>query len=177
MTTLDKIIATRKQQGLSKARLADLMNYSRSNISRVESGERKLTPDYITQFKEALDAPNLPLNKEDERNFLDKLHNWREAVFRYDVSVANDTYPAIARVASLTLDSDLRILCQLFMLSYYRITNAMDKYDTLFNELEAQVDVFNNEHNIGSIAKAAPDIFMRVDTVLHWMRISSLLNA
>ncbi|MCL2364625.1 MAG: helix-turn-helix transcriptional regulator [Defluviitaleaceae bacterium] len=146
MTTLDKIIAIRKNQGLTKTELANAMNFHRSYVSLIESKQRKMPPDYIARFKEALDAPDLPFNKKEERDFLTKLHDWREVVFREDVSEAAKTYPIIARIAALTVDSNLRILCQLFTLSYYRISKEINKYDALYNEVKMQVNAFNDEH-------------------------------
>ena len=122
------------------------MHFDPSNVSIVESGKRKLTLDYIMRFKEAMDAPDLPLNKKEETTFLTKLLNWKEIVFRMEPDEAAEDFPAIARVAQLTLDDDLRIQCQLFFLSYYSITKENNKYEQLFDELEAQSSMFNNEH-------------------------------
>ena len=51
----DKIRQVREQRGYSQLQLADMMDISRSTISKIENGKFSITVDYLVRFSFYLD--------------------------------------------------------------------------------------------------------------------------
>ena len=51
----DKIRQVREQRGYSQLQLADMMDISRSTISKIENGKFSITVDYLVRFSIFLD--------------------------------------------------------------------------------------------------------------------------
>jgi len=59
----EAVTYARKQAGLTKTRLAEMVECSVSLISEIESGDRNATPVMITRLAKALNCPRVVLER------------------------------------------------------------------------------------------------------------------
>jgi tetratricopeptide (TPR) repeat protein len=145
MDILNTIISIRTKQNITQKKLAELMFCSRTRVNQVENRVVPLNAAYIKAFKEALNAPMLPLTEEEEVQFKQRLYEWKDISTFNNLEKAKEMKPWLARCAELTLSDDLRILYNIFNAVFYRISKNNEKIKNILNRLEKQSVNFTDE--------------------------------
>ncbi|MCL2604451.1 MAG: helix-turn-helix transcriptional regulator [Defluviitaleaceae bacterium] len=145
MDMREKMKCIRLKLNLTQQKLADMMGVSRSHINQIENGNRPIKPYYIKTFKDAINAPLLPLIEKEETQFIQKLHEWKDKISSNEVSEAKEWKPQLARCAELTTSDEIKNLYTIFSLAYYRLTNEMETYNSIMDQLKQNAEGFNDE--------------------------------
>jgi len=148
MDNLGKIkmlTAIRAQQSMTQEYMAKKLNCTPSYISKIESGKKSCSDDFIKRYKTALGAPDLPLTDEEAVVFKQQLYKWKDLITFDELDEAGKILPSLTNCVALTLYDGLKNLFYIFEASYYRATKNNEALDVAMSKIKGITHLFNDE--------------------------------
>jgi transcriptional regulator with XRE-family HTH domain len=172
----------RKKANLTQKDIAKKIGVVPSYINKIENNKKPFDDDLIEKYKIALGAPDLPLTKDEEAQFKQRLYAWKATVNSIEPEKAKIEQIKLQKCIDLTLSNDLKNLYHIFIIGFYRITNENELLENQMIKLKDLSNTFNDEHlywynrQIGVQALLELQYRTALDSLLLAEQKGSLLN-
>ena len=114
----EKIMLVRKAKGLSLDNAVRATNISKSNLSRLERGALKYSPQQINLVKAFLEIENAPLLEPELRVYRGRIWVWNDLITADRIAEAKDMGQELAIILALPFEIEL---CLLYTLTHTRL--------------------------------------------------------